>query len=168
MAFDDHRVSRRGLLRTYAATLDEVSIRLRDGELRFDLDHRGDDVADRLTRLWRGSEMGPFSGFTTVGLVTLVAAGATSAVGLYIGYQAYRGLRRHDSAPIRYLSVGVFLLFGVAYVVAFSGTALLRIGRLPRLYQDYVRLVVRLLQLSGLLCIADSLHLMRSEPRATE
>ena len=38
----------------YAATLDEVSIRLRDGELRFDLDHRGDDVAAPLTRLWEG------------------------------------------------------------------------------------------------------------------
>jgi len=112
--------------------------------------------------------MGPLSGFTTVGLVTLVAAGATSAVGLYIGYQAYRGLRRHDSAPMRYLSVGMLLLFGVAYAVAFSGTALLRIGRLPLVYQDYFRLVVRLLQLSGLLCIAYSLHLTRSEGRPTE
>ncbi|MDQ2074063.1 helix-turn-helix domain-containing protein [Haloarcula sp. H-GB4] len=36
----------------YVATLDEVSIRLRNGELRFDLERRGDDVADRLTRLW--------------------------------------------------------------------------------------------------------------------
>lgn len=36
----------------YAATLDECTIRLRDGELQFDLDRRGDDVADRLTRLW--------------------------------------------------------------------------------------------------------------------
>jgi len=36
----------------YVATLDEVSIRLRDGELHLDLERRGDDVADRLTRLW--------------------------------------------------------------------------------------------------------------------
>jgi len=109
--------------------------------------------------------MGVFSGFTTIGLATMVAAAVVSAVGLYIGYQAYRGLRRHDSAPMRYLSVGMVLLFGVAYVVAFSGTALLRIGRLPLLYQDYFRLVVRLLQLSGLLCIAYSLHLTRGSDR---
>jgi len=36
----------------YAATLDELTIRLRDGELAFELDRVGDDVADRLTRLW--------------------------------------------------------------------------------------------------------------------
>ncbi|MDS0259987.1 helix-turn-helix domain-containing protein [Haloarcula sp. S1CR25-12] len=36
----------------YAATLDELTIRLRDGELQFELDRVGDDVADRLTRLW--------------------------------------------------------------------------------------------------------------------
>jgi len=109
--------------------------------------------------------MGLFSGFTTVGLATTVAAATTAAVGLYIGYQAYRGLRRHDSAPMRYLSIGMVLLFGVAYVVAFAGTALLRVGRLPLVYQDYFRLVVRLLQLAGLLCIAYSLRLTRSSER---
>jgi len=36
----------------YTATLDEVSIKLRNGDLTVDLDRRGDDVADRLTRLW--------------------------------------------------------------------------------------------------------------------
>lgn len=36
----------------YVATLDELSIQLRDGELEFDVERRGDDVADRLTRLW--------------------------------------------------------------------------------------------------------------------
>ena len=36
----------------YVATLEAVSIRLSDGELEFDLDRRGDDIADRLTRLW--------------------------------------------------------------------------------------------------------------------
>lgn len=38
----------------YVATLDELSVRLRDGELKFDVDRRSDDVADRLTRLWEG------------------------------------------------------------------------------------------------------------------
>ena len=36
----------------YAATLEEFSVRLHDGKLTFDVDRRGDDVADRLTRLW--------------------------------------------------------------------------------------------------------------------
>ena len=36
----------------YVATLDELSVRLRDGELEFDIERRGEDVADQLTRLW--------------------------------------------------------------------------------------------------------------------
>ena len=36
----------------YAANLDRVEIRLRDGELRFDLERRSTDMADQLTRLW--------------------------------------------------------------------------------------------------------------------
>ena len=100
---------------------------------------------------------------TTIELATMTAAGLTAVVGLYIGYQAYRGLRRHDSAPMRYLSIGMVLLFGVTYVAAFTGTALLRVGTLPLLYQDYFRLVVRLVQLAGLLCIAYSLYLTRAD-----
>lgn len=113
-----------------------------------------------------------FESLTTVEALSTAAAGATALVGLYIGYQAYRGLRRHDSPPMRYLSIGMVLLFGVAYLVAFAGTTVLRIGRLPLLYQDYFRLVVRLLQLSGLLSIAYSLYLTRNdgpgEPRPTD
>lgn len=103
--------------------------------------------------------MTPFSDFTTVELATTAAAAATALVGLYIGYQAYRGLRRHESAPMRYLSVGMVLLFGVAYATAFAGTTLLRVGAAPLVYQEYFRLVVRLVQLSGLCCIAYSLYL---------
>ena len=110
--------------------------------------------------------MGLLSGFTVLGLATLVAAAATSVVGLYIGYQAYRGLRRHDSAPMRYLSIGMVLLFGVTYATAFTGTALLRVGTVPLVYQDYFRLLVRLIQFSGLLCIAYSLHLTRADDPA--
>jgi predicted transcriptional regulator len=36
----------------YAANLDRVEIRLREGELRFDLERRSADMADQLTRLW--------------------------------------------------------------------------------------------------------------------
>ena len=103
--------------------------------------------------------------FTTLELVTMAVAAATAVVGLSIGYQAYRGLRRHDSAPMRYLSMGMVLLFGVTYATAFAGTALLQVGALPLLYQGYFRLVVRLIQLSGLLCIAYSLYLTRATDR---
>lgn len=36
----------------YVASLDELTVRLRDGRLEFELDRRGEDIADRLTRLW--------------------------------------------------------------------------------------------------------------------
>jgi len=36
----------------YVASLDELTIRLRGGQLEFELDRRGEDIADRLTRLW--------------------------------------------------------------------------------------------------------------------
>jgi len=35
--------------------------------------------------------------FTTPDLVETAITAVTALVGLYIGYQAYRGLRRHDS-----------------------------------------------------------------------
>ncbi|MCU4802212.1 hypothetical protein OB920_17695 [Halobacteria archaeon HArc-gm2] len=112
--------------------------------------------------------MAPFDAFTTVELATTAAAAATALVGLYIGYQAYRGLRRHDSAPMRYLSIGMVLLFGVTYATAFAGNALLQVGAFPLVYQGYFRLVVRLIQLSGLLCIAYSLYLTRADARPAD
>lgn len=38
----------------YVAALDELSIRLRDGQLECDVERRQRDVADDLTRLWEG------------------------------------------------------------------------------------------------------------------
>lgn len=106
--------------------------------------------------------------FTTLGLVETAVTAATAVVGLYIGYQAYRGLRRHDSPPMRYLSVGLILLFGVTYAVAFTGNAVFRLGVTPLVYQGYFRIVVRLIQLAGVGCIAYSLYLTRSEPPTGE
>lgn len=99
-----------------------------------------------------------FLGFSLVELAVVVTASLSTVVGLYIGYQAYRGLRRHDSAPMRYLSIGLIILTAVTYSVAFAGTLLLRLEVLPLPYQDFFRLVVRLLQLAGLLFIAYSLY----------
>ena len=101
--------------------------------------------------------------FTPLGLLELAVTAVTSLVGLYIGYQAYRGLRRHDSPPMRYLSVGLILLFGVTYVVAFTGNALFRTGTVPLWYQGYFRVAVRLVQLAGVGCIAYSLYLTRTD-----
>ena len=36
----------------YVASLDEFSVRLRDGELDFEIEHRDEDAADRLIDLW--------------------------------------------------------------------------------------------------------------------
>jgi len=38
----------------YVAALDELSVRLRDGELECDVERRQRDIADDLTRLWEG------------------------------------------------------------------------------------------------------------------
>lgn len=90
---------------------------------------------------------------------TIVAVSAAStAVGLFIGYHAYRGFRRHQSAAMQYLSAGLILLTAVTYTAAFVGSALLRLGLLDGSLREPFTLTVRLLQLAGLACIAYSLY----------
>jgi hypothetical protein len=98
-------------------------------------------------------------GLTTVELAVVVVAGGSTLVGLYIGYLAYQGLRRHENRSMRYLSVGLVVLTAVTYATAFVGTLLLRLEVVPLPYQDWFRLVVRLLQFSGLALIAYSLYI---------
>lgn len=88
-----------------------------------------------------------------------VAATGSAVVGLYIGYQAYRGLRRNDDPAMWYLSVGMIVLFGVTYLLAVVGQGLIAIHVVPLGTQGVFRLLVRLLQLVGLSLIAYSLHL---------
>lgn len=91
--------------------------------------------------------------------ITIVAVSlASTAVGLFIGYQAYRGFRRHQSTAMQYLSIGLILLTAVTNTAAFVGSALLRYGVLEPGLQSPFTLTVRLLQLAGLLCIAYSLY----------
>ncbi|ELZ95966.1 hypothetical protein C440_06737 [Haloferax mucosum ATCC BAA-1512] len=92
-------------------------------------------------------------------LLTGVAAASSAIIGVYIGYQAYRGLRRNDEPAMRYLSAGMVILFGVTYLVAVVGQGLLSFFYLTITYQWVFRLVVRLLQLAGLSLIAYSLHI---------
>ncbi|WP_276270732.1 DUF7521 family protein [Haloarcula litorea] len=94
-----------------------------------------------------------------LGLLAGAAATASAVVGLYIGYHAYRGLRRNDDPSMRYLSVGMLLLFGLAYLLAVGGQGLVAFRIVPIRYQSAIRLVVRLVQLVGLLCIAYSLRI---------
>jgi len=86
-----------------------------------------------------------------------LAFGST-LVGSYVGYQAYRGYRRHDSRAMRALSAGLFLLTTVAFGIAFVGSLLLREGYLGLQYQQSLTLLTRLFQFLGVTLIAYSLH----------
>ncbi|WP_049985460.1 DUF7521 family protein [Halobellus rufus] len=94
-----------------------------------------------------------------VGLLAGLAATVSAVIGLYIGYQAYRGLRRNDEQSMRWLSVGMILLFGVTYVLAVAGQGLLAFRIVPIHFQNIFRLFVRVTQVVGLACIAYSLRL---------
>ena len=94
-----------------------------------------------------------------LGLAAGAAATGSALVGLYIGYHAYRGLRRHDDPAMRYLAAGMILLFGVTYVLALAGQSLIAFRVVPISLQNAVRLVVRVVQLAGLGLIAYSLRL---------
>ena len=87
------------------------------------------------------------------------AATGSALVGLYIGYQAYRGLRRNDEPAMQYLSAGMIILFGVTYLLAVVGQGLIAFHVVSISLQSLFRLLVRLLQLVGLSLIAYSLHL---------
>jgi len=95
--------------------------------------------------------------YQLIELLTLGFAGGSALVGLFIAFLALRGLRRYRSRQMLYLSAGMILLFGAAYLVALVGTVLIqaRILRLPQ--QNYVLLLVRFLQFTGLVAIAYSL-----------
>lgn len=82
----------------------------------------------------------------------------STVVGSYIGYQAYRGFRRHQSRSMQYLSIGLFLLTAVAFGTAFVGSVLLREGVIPFRFQQPLTLLTRILQFLGVAFIAYSLH----------
>ena len=94
-----------------------------------------------------------------VDLLAGAAATGSAVVGLYIGYQAYRGLRRNDEPAMRYLAAGMIVLFGVTYLLAVVGQGLIAFHVVTLAFQDVFRLLVRVLQLAGLVLIAYSLHL---------
>jgi len=95
----------------------------------------------------------------TIDVLAGAAATGSALVGLYIGYQAYRGLRRNDEPAMQYLAAGMILLFGVTYLLAVVGQGLIAFHVVSISLQSVFRLLVRLLQLAGLSLIAYSLHL---------
>lgn len=97
-------------------------------------------------------------GFSTLQLVLVGLSLLATLLGLVIGYQAYRGFRRHKSASMRQLSVGLLLLTAVSYTLAFVGTLLLRTGHLSADLENPLTLVVRVFQVLGLALITYSLY----------
>lgn len=97
--------------------------------------------------------------FRFIELATLFFAGASALIGLFIAFLALRALRRHRSKQMLFLSVGMILLFGAAYLVALIGTALIQMRVLTLPQQNYFQLAVRFLQFTGLVAIAYSLVL---------
>lgn len=97
--------------------------------------------------------------FRTIELATVLLAGASALVGLFIAFLAIRALRRHRSRQMLFLSTGMILLFGAAYLIALIGTVLIHARVLTLPQQNYFQLITRVLQLAGLLAIAYSLVL---------
>jgi NhaP-type Na+/H+ or K+/H+ antiporter len=91
-------------------------------------------------------------------LAIVVVSFLSTVLGLFVGYQAYRGFRRHESTSMQYLSVGLILLTAVTFTTAFVGSALLQFGAIDASFRQPFTLVVRLCQLLGLACIAYSLY----------
>lgn len=87
----------------------------------------------------------------------LISFGST-LIGLFIGFHAYRGFRRHDSRPLQYLSIGLLLLTAVTYTISFGGTLLVRIDVLAVWVVQPIEWITRLTTFLGLAFIAYSLH----------
>ena len=95
---------------------------------------------------------------TAIQVATVSIPLASAVLGLVIGYQAYRGFRRNDSAAMRYLSIGLILLTAVSFSLAAFGTLLLRWSVIPPSLETPIRFVARFSQFAGLACITYSLY----------
>jgi hypothetical protein len=101
--------------------------------------------------------MPPLLPFELVELLTLALAAGSAAVGLFIALLAARGVRRERSRKMLFLSAGMILLFGAAYLTALVGSLLAQVQAISLPQESYVVLVVRSFQFVGLLAIAYSL-----------
>lgn len=93
-----------------------------------------------------------------VQVLLLAMAVASTALGLYVGYQAYRGFRRNDSTPMKFLSMGLVLLTAVTYGLSFGGSVAFQYDVAPAVLRPAWQVAVRGAQLGGLACIVYALH----------
>lgn len=97
-------------------------------------------------------------GYDPLAATLLAMAAASAVLGVYVGYQAYRGFRRNDSVPMKFLSLGLLLLTGVGYGLSFGGSLAFQYGLAPEVLRPAWQLAVRGAQLAGLACIVYSLY----------
>lgn len=97
-------------------------------------------------------------GFDALQVVLVAMAAASTVLGLYVGYQGYRGFRRNDSVPMKFLSLGLILLTAVTYALSFGGSLAFQYELAPAVLRPIWQLSVRGSQLAGLACIVYSLY----------
>lgn len=97
-------------------------------------------------------------GFDALQVVLVAMAAASTVLGLYVGYQGYRGFRRNDSVPMKFLSLGLILLTAVTYALSFGGSVAFQYDLVPAVLRPLWQLSVRGAQLAGLACIVYSLY----------
>ncbi|MFC6953844.1 DUF7521 family protein [Halorubellus litoreus] len=98
------------------------------------------------------------SGLDPLQVLLLAMAAASTALGLYVGYQAYRGFRRNDSTPMKFLSLGLVLLTAVTFGLSFGGSLAFQYDVAPEVLRPAWQVAVRGSQLAGLACIVYALH----------
>lgn len=99
-----------------------------------------------------------FEGYTPIDWLVFGLSLASVALGLVVGYQAYRGFRRHDSRSMQYLSIGLILLTAVPFTVSFVGSWLLYVEPGLAVPEEVLALLVRGPMFAGLALITYSLY----------
>lgn len=85
------------------------------------------------------------------GTAVALLGALTALVGLFVGYQAFRGYRRNDSRPMLLLAAGVVLLTAIPYALSSA------LGALTTAGDATVLLVVAACNVAGLAAILRSL-----------
>jgi Sec-independent protein secretion pathway component TatC len=79
-------------------------------------------------------------------------------VGLFVGYQASPGCRRHESRPMRFLSIGLSFLTALGPSLAFTTSLGITFDVIPESYGGPLSVTYRIFQLVGFLLIPSSLY----------
>jgi hypothetical protein len=101
---------------------------------------------------------GGLGGVDPLQALLVAMAAASTALGLYVGYQGYRGFQRNDSVPMKFLSMGLILLTAVTYGLSFGGSVAFQYDLAPELLRPAWQVAVRGSQLAGLACIVYALY----------